>query len=60
MPQVYGGESLVLLAVLRTLWWLSYPDLHDWHRRSAIGGADMAGDKELPVTIRASWRTYTR
>src|SRR5579859_4633274 len=29
-PQVYGEESLLLLARLRTLWRLSFQDLHDW------------------------------
>jgi hypothetical protein len=40
MPQVYGGESLVLLAVLRTLWWLSNQELHDWRSGSALRGAN--------------------
>lgn len=29
-PRRYSEESLVLLALLRTLWRLSYQDLHDW------------------------------
>jgi len=29
-PQVYSEESLLLLALLRTLWRLSYQDMHDW------------------------------
>jgi transposase len=29
-PRVYGEESLLLLALLRTLWRLSYQELHDW------------------------------
>lgn len=29
-PLVYQEESLLLLALLRTLWRLSYQDLHDW------------------------------
>ncbi len=29
-PQVYAEESLLLLALLRTLWRLSYQDVHDW------------------------------
>jgi transposase len=29
-PRQYGEESLLLLALLRTLWRLSYQDLHDW------------------------------
>jgi hypothetical protein len=29
-PRRYPEESLLLLALLRTLWRLSYPDLHDW------------------------------
>jgi hypothetical protein len=29
-PRRYTEESLVLLALLRTLWRLSYQDLHDW------------------------------
>jgi hypothetical protein len=29
-PRVYRDESLFLLAPLRTLWRLSYQELHDW------------------------------
>jgi hypothetical protein len=29
-PRVYREESLLLLALLRTLWRLSYQELHDW------------------------------
>jgi transposase len=29
-PRLYREESLLLLALLRTLWHLSYQDLHDW------------------------------
>jgi hypothetical protein len=29
-PRIYREESLLLLALLRTLWRLSYQDLHDW------------------------------
>jgi hypothetical protein len=29
-PRTYGEESLLLLALLRTLWRLSYQDMHDW------------------------------
>src|SRR5881227_908519 len=29
-PRVYREESLLLLALLRTLWRLSYQDMHDW------------------------------
>ena len=29
-PPVYADASLLLLALLRTLWRLSYQDLHDW------------------------------
>ena len=29
-PQVYREESLLLIALLRTLWRLSYQDMHDW------------------------------
>ena len=29
-PRVYAEASLLLLALLRTLWRLSYQDLHDW------------------------------
>jgi transposase len=29
-PRVYQEESLLLLALLRTLWRLSYQDMHDW------------------------------
>jgi Transposase DDE domain len=29
-PRTYSDESLLLLALLRTLWRLSYEDLHDW------------------------------
>src|SRR5258705_9212096 len=29
-PRIYREESLLLLALLRTLWRLSYQDTHDW------------------------------
>ena len=29
-PRVYAEESLLLIALLRTLWRLSYQDVHDW------------------------------
>ena len=29
-PRIYSEESLLLLALLRTLWRLSYQELHDW------------------------------
>lgn len=29
-PRLYREETLLLLALLRTLWQLSYQDLHDW------------------------------
>jgi transposase len=29
-PRLYAEESLLLVALLRTLWRLSYQDLHDW------------------------------
>jgi hypothetical protein len=29
-PRRYHDESLLLLALVRTLWRLSYQDLHDW------------------------------
>jgi hypothetical protein len=29
-PRIYSEESLLLLALLRTLWRLSYQDMHDW------------------------------
>src|SRR5215471_10496317 len=31
-PRVYSEASLVLIALLRTLWRLSYQDMHDWLR----------------------------
>jgi hypothetical protein len=31
-PRVYTEESLLLLALLRTLWRLSYQEVHDWLR----------------------------
>src|SRR3989440_7410437 len=31
-PRTYSEESLLLLALLRTLWRLSYQDMHDWLR----------------------------
>jgi transposase len=30
VPRVYSEESLLLLALLRTLWRLSYQEVHDW------------------------------
>src|SRR5229473_6027336 len=29
-PRTYHEESLLLIALLRTLWRLSYQDMHDW------------------------------
>lgn len=29
-PRVYAEESLLLIALIRTLWRLSYQDIHDW------------------------------
>lgn len=29
-PRVYSEASLLLIALLRTLWRLSYQDMHDW------------------------------
>jgi hypothetical protein len=29
-PRTYREESLLLIALLRTLWRLSYQDMHDW------------------------------
>lgn len=29
-PRTYREESLLFTAVLKTLWWLSYQDMHDW------------------------------
>src|SRR5947209_14536491 len=29
-PRIYDEESLLLIALLRTLWRLSYQDMHDW------------------------------
>lgn len=29
-PRIYTEESLLLIALLRTLWRLSYQDMHDW------------------------------
>jgi hypothetical protein len=29
-PRIYAEESLLLIALLRTLWRLSYQDMHDW------------------------------
>ena len=31
-PRTYAEESLLLIALLRTLWRLSYQDMHDWLR----------------------------
>src|SRR5258708_18815147 len=30
VPRTYREESLLLIALLRTLWRLSYQDMHDW------------------------------
>ena len=29
-PRIYSEESLLLISLLRTLWRLSYQDMHDW------------------------------
>ena len=31
-PRIYTEETLLRLALLRTLWRLSYQELHDWLR----------------------------
>src|SRR5260221_3167759 len=43
-PRTYCEESLLLLALLRTLWRLSYQDRHDWVR-------------DLPSAPPARWLT---
>src|SRR2546430_2261453 len=30
VPRIYSEESLLLIRLLRTLWRLSYQDMHDW------------------------------
>jgi len=35
VPRTYSEESLLLLALLRTLWRLSYQDMYDWRKRLA-------------------------
>jgi hypothetical protein len=30
VPRTYSEESLLLIGLLRTLWRLSYQDMHDW------------------------------
>jgi hypothetical protein len=30
LPRTYGEETLLLIGLLRTLWRLSYQDMHDW------------------------------
>jgi hypothetical protein len=44
-PRSYTEESLALLALLRTLWRLSYQDLHDW----LVSWPDLALACGLPV-----------
>lgn len=34
-PRTYNEASLLLIALLRTLWRLSYQDMHDWRKRLA-------------------------
>jgi hypothetical protein len=29
-PRCYSEELLLLIALVRTLWWLSYQDMHAW------------------------------
>src|SRR2546423_7690265 len=33
-PRTYSEESLLLIGLLRTLWRLSYSDMHDWLKSS--------------------------
>jgi Transposase DDE domain len=53
-PQVYSEVSLLLIALLRTLWRLSYQDMHDWLRSwSALALAcglplDSQGQPRIP------------
>src|SRR5260370_26720030 len=37
-PRTYSEASLLLIGLLRTLWRLSYQDMHDWLRKLACVG----------------------
>lgn len=50
-PRIYTEESLLLIALLRTLWRLSYQDMHDWLRSwSALALACGAARCPRPTT----------
>src|SRR5260221_3158099 len=56
-PRTYCEESLLLLALLRTLWRLSYQDMHDWLRdwpALACGLPIKDGRPRIPCPSRAS------
>ena len=46
-PRTYREESLLLIALLKTLWRLSYQDVHDWLRHL---------ERRPPVSGRACYR----
>lgn len=52
-PQVYQEESLLLLALLRVLWHLSYQDVHDW----LVAWPALRGRVACPAMPRATLRS---
>jgi hypothetical protein len=43
-PRTYSEESLLLIALLRTLWRLSYEDLRDWPALALACGLPLGKD----------------
>lgn len=63
-PRSYREESLLLIGLLRTLWRLSYADMHDWLKRwpalaLACGlGYDKRGRLAIPSPAQQCRRRY--
>lgn len=57
-PRTYSEESLLLIALLRTLWRLSYADMHDWLRAwpaLALACGLPVGDCALSLGFTRCW-----
>ena len=64
-PRIYREESLLLISLLRTLWRLSYQDMHDWLKSwPALALAcgltwDKHGQLHIPSTSQQCKRRHT-
>src|SRR5581483_9117920 len=54
-PRTYREESLLLIALLRTLWRLSYQDMRDWLRSwpalALVCGLPLGKDRTFPHSL---------